>query len=133
MSDRKVLLGVLPGSYESGETFSDVLAWNHYGTETIPPRPVLRIAAEKTLPKNADRIKEFLRKLIVNPKDSKRNETILLQSLGSQSIAEAKRIITAGGELQVNAPSTIRRKGAGKPPLKDTGELMKKLAYEVEG
>lgn len=126
----QVRLGTLPGSYESGETYSEVMAANHYGTETIPPRPVLRIAAENTIPKNKDRIKAFLRNVIANPRDAKRAETVLLTSLGQQSAAEARRIIDAGGQLQKNAPATIAAKGFDKP-LYETGELEKHLSYEV--
>lgn len=127
----QVKLGTLPGSYESGETFSDVMAYNHFGTETIPPRPVLRIAAEQTVPKNSKRIKAFLHNLIVNPKDAARLETVLLTSIGQQSAAEAKRIIQNNGGLQHNSPATVAKKGFDQPLFVD-GELMKKLSYEVE-
>lgn len=123
-------LGALPGNYESGESFSDVLAWNHYGTETIPPRPVLRIAAEKIIPKNKDRIKAFLHNLIVNPKDAKRLETILFTTLGQQSIAEAKRIIDNITDLTENAPSTVKKKHFNQP-LYENGDLEKHLGYQV--
>jgi len=126
----QVNFGVLPGQYKTGEKYSDVLAWNYYGTETIPPRPVLRIAAENTIPKNSDRIKAFLRNIIVNPKDAKRLETVFLTTLGQQTVAEAKRIIDIGGDLQHNAPATVRKKGIDKP-LYETGELQKHLSYEV--
>jgi len=61
----------------------------------------------------------------------KQAEKAFLQDLGRQTVAEAKRIIKDGGELQHNAPSTVLKKGEGKPPLYDTGELIKKLSYEV--
>jgi hypothetical protein len=132
-----VKLGALPGVYDSGEKFSDVLAYNHYGTETIPPRPVLRIAAERLSQKFVkERLEEYLSNVVEYSKrgrmqDVKRAEVVFLQDLGRQAVKEAKRIIEAGGELQHNAPSTIAKKGEGKPPLKDTGELEKKLSYEV--
>ena len=90
-----------------------------------------RIAAERTVPKNAERIKAFLKNLVVNPRDAKRLETVLLTTLGQQTAAEAKRIIDNGGDLQPNAPSTIAKKGYDKP-LYETGELQKNLSYEVE-
>lgn len=127
----RVNLGATAGTYPNGEKFSDVLAYNHFGSETIPPRPVLRIAAEKTISKNAGRLKAFLHNIIVNPKGADRLETVLLTSLGQQSVAEAKRIIETGGELQHNAPATVKKKGFDKP-LFETGELEKHLGYEVE-
>jgi hypothetical protein len=126
----QVYLGALPGNYESGESFSEVLSWNHQGTETIPPRPVLRIAAEKTIEKNSNRFKAYLHNLLVNPKDAKRLETVLLTTLGQQSIAEAKRIIDNITDLQSNAPATVAKKHFNQP-LYETGELEKHIGYEV--
>jgi len=133
----QVKLGALPGVYKTGEKFSDVLAWNHYGTETIPPRPVLRIAAERLSTKFVkERLEAYLKNVVEYTKrgrlaDVKQAEKAFLQDLGRQTVAEAKRIIKDGGELQHNAPSTVLKKGEGKPPLYDTGELIKKLSYEV--
>ena len=132
-----VKLGALPGTYDDGMKYSDVLAINHFGSETIPPRPVLRIAAERLSQKFVkERLEEYLSNVVEYSKrgrvqDVKRAEVVFLQDLGRQAVKEAKRIIEAGGELQHNAPATIAKKGEGKPPLKDTGELVKKLSYEV--
>ena len=131
----QVRLGALPGRYQDGTTFSQVLAWNHYGTETIPPRPVLRMAAERTAQRNKKRIRAFLHNYVEyaargRKADLKDIEYKLLQSLGSQAAAEAKRIIEAVGQLRRNAPATVAKKGFNKP-LFETGELEKKLSYEV--
>ena len=132
-----VKLGALPGAYENGMKYSDVLAINHFGSETIPPRPVLRMAAERLGEKFVkEHLEEYLSNIVEYSKrgrmaDVKRAEVVFLQALGKQAAAEAKRIIEAGGELQHNAPSTIAKKGEGKPPLKDTGQLLKHLSYEI--
>ena len=95
----QVNIGALPGSYKTGEKYSQVLAWNHYGTKTIPPRPVLRIAAERIIEKDKSkgdkgRIRTYLDQLLKQPPSQhKRLETVLLTSLGRQMAAEAKRII----------------------------------------
>ena len=124
-------LGALPGSYEDGITYAEVLAINHFGSETIPPRPVLRMAAEKLSAKFVkERLKAYMLNSLRNPKDAKRLEVVFLQSIGAQSIAEAKRMIDNGGELQRNAPATIAKKGEDHP-LFETGELMKHLSYEI--
>ena len=126
-----VKLGALPGTYENGEKVSDVLEWNHYGTPTIPPRPVLRMAAERLSAKFVkERMQAYMTNVLRNPKDAKRLETVFLQDLGRQAITEAKKIIDSGGELQRNAPSTIAKKGFNRP-LFESGELQKKLSYEV--
>ncbi|MCK9432555.1 MAG: hypothetical protein M0R00_06325 [Candidatus Omnitrophica bacterium] len=134
----QVKFGALPGVYKTGEKFSDILAYNHFGTETIPPRPVLRIAAENILssPAMKKHMKAYFKNVTEYSKrgrtqDAKDAETEMLTALGQQVAAEAKRIIKDGGELQHNAPSTIAKKGSGKPPLFDKGELIKKLSYEV--
>jgi hypothetical protein len=148
----EVRLGALPGKYESdklfsheseesysyvGESFSDVLAWNHFGTETIPPRPVLRIAAEKTIEKLGSSggmtksiIDAFLNNLLTNPMDAKKHEREFLRKVGSQSIAEAKRIIDANTELRENASATVAKKGFNQP-LYETGELEDHLGFEI--
>jgi hypothetical protein len=131
----KLHLGALPGQYETGETFSDVLSYNHYGTKTIPPRPVLRIAAERTIPKNKKLIKSYLKNLLEYSKrgrtsDMKDIEVKLLTSLGKQSVAEAKRMIEGIEGLQPNAPATKDKKGFNKP-LYVNGDLEKHLGYEV--
>lgn len=132
-----VKFGALPGVYKTGEKFSDVLAWNHFGTETIPPRPVLRIAAENVLSSSEMKkhIKAYFKNMIEYAKrgrlqDMMDAETKMLTALGQQIAAEAKRIIEAGGELQHNAPSTVLKKGFDKP-LYETGQLEKHLSYEV--
>ena len=128
----KVNLGVKPAEYEDGTKLSDVMRWNHFGTETIPPRPVLRIAAEKMT--GGEEFKKamaaYLKNILVNPKDADALEKELLRKIGRQSVAEAKRIINAGTELQRNAPATVARKGFDKP-LYETGLMIKNLGYEI--
>lgn len=126
----KVQFGATPGSYASGMKYSDILAINHYGSPTIPPRPVLRLAAERIIPKNEERIKAFLKNLLVNPKDAQRLETVLMTSLGQQVVAEAKRIIDNSEGLQHNAPATVKKKGFDKP-LYENGDLEKHIGYEI--
>lgn len=128
-----VYLGVKPEKYEDGTKLSDVMKWNSYGTETIPPRPVLRIAAERVISGDEFKkvMKAYLINVVTNPGDAERLETELLRKIGQQSVAEAKRIIKNDGGLQRNAPATIKKKGEGKPPLFDTGLMMKNLTYKI--
>jgi hypothetical protein len=133
----EVHLGALPGNYEFGESFSDVLSYNHFGTPTIPPRPVLRIAAEKTIEKLSSSegmvksiVEAFLGNLLKNPGDAKKLEREFLRKIGSQSIAEAKRIIDNITDLQENAPATVAKKHFNQP-LYETGELEKHIGYEI--
>lgn len=134
----QVKLGALPGVYKNGMTYAEILAINHYGSETIPPRPVLRIAAENILssPAMKKHMKAYFKNVMAYSKrgrtqDVKDIEAKMLTALGQQVAAEAKRIIERNsGELQHNAPSTVLKKGFDKP-LFESGELIKKLSYEV--
>lgn len=134
----QVKFGALPGVYKDGPSFAEVLAWNHFGTETIPPRPVLRIAAENilNLPEMKKHMKAYFKNVMTyaargRVNDLKDIEKKMLTALGQQIAAEAKRIIERNsGELQRNAPSTTSKKGFDKP-LYETGQLEKHLSYEV--
>ena len=134
----KVNLGVKLAKYKDGTKLADVMGWNHYGTETIPPRPVLRIAAEKVR-NSKEFIEEHLTPYLINvisytkagrKQDLKEIETKLLTYLGQKSVSEAKKIINAGMELQENALKTIQKKGFDKP-LYETGLMIKNLGFEV--
>ena len=130
----QLLFGVKPAKYEDGTSLADVMTWNHYGTETIPPRPVLRIAAENVMSNNEEikkALKAYFQNILVNPRDAKQLEKEMLRKIGVQVIKEAKRIIDSGNELQENAPSTVRQKGFNKP-LYETGLLLKNLGYDYE-
>lgn len=131
-----VNIGVKPATYEDGTKLSDVAIWNNYGTETIPPRPVFRIAAEKIMSGEEfkKRMKAYLRNMVVyganNQGDLIEIEKKLLTTTGQQVAAECKRIINNGSDLQDNAPATIKKKGFNLP-LYETGLLIKNIDYEV--
>ena len=130
----QLLFGVKPAKYEDGTSLADVMTYNHYGTETIPPRPVLRIAAENVMSNNEEikkALSAYFQNILVNPGDAEKLEKEMLRKIGVQVIKEAKRIIEAENELQENAPSTVRQKGFNKP-LYETGLLLKNLGYDYE-
>jgi len=130
----QLLFGVKSAKYEDGTSLADVMTWNHYGTETIPPRPVLRIAAENVLANN-EKIKKalnaYFENILENPNGAAEDEKEMLRKIGVQVIKEARAIIAAGNELQENAPGTVRKKGFDKP-LYETGLLLKNLGYDYE-
>ena len=132
----RVNIGVKPATYEDGTKLSDVAAWNNYGTPTIPPRPVFRIAAEKIMSGEEfkKRMKAYLHNVVVysanNQGDLIEIEKKLLTITGQQVAAECKRIIEGGSDLQGNAPSTIAKKGFNLP-LYETGLMVKNIGYEV--
>lgn len=130
----QLLFGVKPAKYEDGTSLADVMTWNHYGTETIPPRPVLRIAAENVMSNNEGikkALNAYFENILKNPNGQAEAEKEMLRKIGVQVIKEAKRIIATGNELQHNAPSTVKQKGFDKP-LYETGLLLKNLGYDYE-
>lgn len=130
----QLLFGVKPAKYEDGTSLADVMTWNHYGTETIPPRPVLRIAAENVLSNNEGikkALKAYFDNIMENPNGAAEGEKEMLRKIGVQVVKEAINIIAAGDELQENAPATIRHKKFDKP-LYETGLLIKNLGYDYE-
>ena len=131
----QLLFGVKSAKYEDGTSLADVMTYNHYGTETIPPRPVLRIAAENVMSNNEEIKKDlnaYFKNVLEHPNGAAEGEKEMLRKIGVQVIKEAQRIIKAGDELQHNAPSTVKKKGEGKPPLFDTGLLLKNLGFDYE-
>lgn len=135
----QVRIGALPGSYENGMTYAEVLAINHFGCETISPRPVLREAAEKLVstPEMKKHLKAYSDNMIEyfkrgRLKDMKEAEEKMLSALGRQAVAEAKRLIESRTIIPENADSTIVRKPkVGNKPLYETGQLEKHLGHEV--
>ena len=131
----KINFGIKSAVYPDGTSLADVMTWNHYGTETIPPRPVLRIAAENVADREEikDLLAAFAQNIIENPIEADRikAEKEMLRKIAQQVIKEAERIIEAGNELQENAPSTVKQKGFDKP-LYETGLLLKNLGYDYE-
>lgn len=129
----QLLFGVKSAKYEDGTSLADVMTWNHYGTETIPPRPVLRIAAENAMQRDdiKDALAVYFHNVAMNPKDAVKIEKEMLRKIGVQVIKEAKRIIESGNELQENAPGTVSQKGFNKP-LYETGLMIKNLGYDYE-
>jgi hypothetical protein len=125
-------LGNKAATYDKGIRLSDIMAWCHFGTETMPPIPVLRISAENIKAENKDRIKAYFQNILFAKTDSDRErlDTVLLTSLGQQMAAEARRIIDAGEQLQHNAPATVRAKGFDQPLYVD-GTMAKNISYEV--
>ena len=131
----QLLFGVKSAKYEDGTSLADVMTWNHYGTETIPPRPVLRIAAENVSDRGEikDLLAVFAQNILENPNpaDHVKAEKEMLRKIAQQVIKEAERIIESGNELQENAPGTVKKKGFDKP-LYETGLLLKNLGYDYE-
>lgn len=132
-----MLLGVKDAQVKksNGETESlaQIAAWNHFGTETIPPRPFARMAMEETVEKNKKRFQAYFKNMIAMRGDAgaqKQLETVLLTSIGQQAAKRAKDIIL-NSETYPNAPATIAKKGFDHP-LYVNGKMAENVAYKVE-
>lgn len=97
-------------------------AIQHFGTDTIPPRPWLDVGV-------AQSTKEYLQIIQDGIEDG----------LSMQQIHEQLGLVAAASVQQYmvdlrtppNAPSTIERKGSSNP-LIDTGELRQSVTYEIQ-
>lgn len=110
-----------------GQELAKIAFWNEFGTKDIPERPAHR---------NCFRSDATLQAL------SKAAGVAVEQTMEGKNFKDAARVIGetglgflkrsyVNGPFADNAESTIKKKGAGKNPLYDTGTLQDNLAYEV--
>ena len=115
--------GILEGStYPDGTPTAFVAAANEFGTIHIPPRPFMRTAVSKNGKRWAGGFGKLIKKQGFNYLKS-------LGLLGEQVKADIK-VSVATWASPPNAASTQRQKGFNAP-LRDTGHMMRSVAYEV--
>ena len=119
-------------NYPDGTSLPMVATVNEYGrtyqtktgkTVVQPPRPFFRNMIDKNS-------KEWPKMLAALLKSTNYNMTYTLTTLGQEIVAELKDSILTGNYAP-NAPSTIARKGKGKPPLIDTEHMLNSAAYKI--
>lgn len=139
MSEVRLYLGINDAKYPDGTELRDVMFWNHFGTETAPPRPAHTIGTEKAMKTRKKQIQAFMSNVFrsgmqknkqINSKAVIGREKILLTGIGQSAVKETKEIIR-NGETVPNAPATIKRKGFDWP-LHETGLYEQNIAYLVE-
>lgn len=128
----RVKVGVLAddarGSDDHGGlTVAELAALLHFGTEDIPARPWLAIAFDQQRQALTDMGTKLLGKVIL---EGMRLEQAL-GLMGAKLSAEAKKVITIGGQLAPNAPATIEAKGSDRP-LVDTGRLVNANTWVID-
>lgn len=128
--NNSVLVG-LPagtGSYEDGAPIAVIGAVQEFGSADghIPERSFLRVP----LRQNADDFKRIQRALIPKVVSGEITMHHVMDQLGGRAVAVSQEAISAGID-PVNADSTIKTKGSGKP-LVDTGNLRQSITYIVE-
>lgn len=127
-----------------GESIANVARWNEFGTRAgVPSRPFLRT----TIHNNERKWHEMLKTLIQRAIDENKAFTPALKLFGEQVKADIQETILDGG-WQPNASITIKGgwmrnkvsgkpfkvigKGTSKPPLIDTGTMLKSIDVRTD-
>lgn len=109
---------------KGGPSVAEIAAWNHFGTDRIPARPVLSLALDG----RTTEVKAMSERIAKGVYDGK-SVSLLLRALGEWCRNRVISFINAGTPPP-NAPSTVARKGSSTP-LIDTGVLKGSVGYEV--
>lgn len=105
-----------------------VARWNEFGTKAgIPARPFMT----RSIFNNEKKWIEQLRTLVQRAIDEDKDIDEALKSFGEFAKGDIQATILAGG-FAPNAKSTIRRKGAGKQPLIDTGVMISSIQARTD-
>jgi hypothetical protein len=132
---KRVKVGFLSSAnerYENGVSVPSVALWNEFGTqdnsggERIPPRPFMRT----TMTSRKVDIDKLRNKLILAVLRGTITLDTALNMLGRKVSGWMKYTIDHG-KFTPNAASTIAKKGVGKRPLVDTGQLRQSINHEV--
>lgn len=121
-------IGILEGSTgQDGEPIAPYAFKNEYGFENIPARPFMRhTVRDKEKGWQAGFVKSMAGKTTQSGAAERS-----LRLLGEAAVSDIQGTIRKG-MAPPNSAATIARKGPGKPPLIDTGDMIKSLSYEVE-
>lgn len=130
LQDRAVKVGVLRGTgphpnSEEGLSIAQILAFNEFGTPTIPERPVIRF----TLRNSRKRYRAVLTKLFRKVLNGKMRDTVALGTFGELVQTDVQlRILNL--RTPPNAPSTIKLKGSSNP-LIATGVVRQSIRWDT--
>ena len=116
--------------YDDGLPVAKVARWNEFGTKAgIPERPFMR----RTMMRHEQEWVEILKTLVQREIDKEKNVDIdkALKKFGEIVLGDIQATILEGGFTK-NAESTIRRKGAGLPPLIDTGVMISSIQARTD-
>lgn len=117
--------GVGNPHYKSGASILQVAIWNNFGTETIPRRAFMELAATTIQPKYRQMLRDAVKRL--NAGELK-IETVL-KAGGAMGEAEVRKAIDDGG-WDPNSPETMARKGS-EVPLIDSGDMRKYATHII--
>lgn len=117
-------------SREGDDLNNPTIAYIHeYGAPAanIPARPFLIPGVRNSLPQ----VEKIMKAGAVDALDGKSSANGTMRQVGLVAQGSVQQKIS-DGPFVPNKPETIRRKGEGKKPLFDTGELRKAVSFVVE-
>lgn len=138
MNDIVLNLGV-NDIQKDGKSLGDIVEWNEYGTELIPPRPANRIGMDIAVNRHKKMIQAYVKNYLmaIKMKDKKQSlalinkrKKVLFTQIGRSAVKEVKSIISSGSTVG-NAPATIKKKGFDHP-LYETGLYLDNVNFEVK-
>ncbi len=127
IAKQEVHIGWFPENvYPDGTPVAAVMAYNEFGSERVPARPLMRQTSEIVSPK----VPGWLTRRSAEVLEGKRDASTIMQKLGENVIVEISKQFDSGNFVP-NAPSTEAAKGFNKP-LIDTGHLSQTPQYKVK-
>jgi hypothetical protein len=120
INNEKLVVGVID------PVIAEYATYNEFGTIDIPQRSFLRSTYDEQIGKWLKQLEQGISG-IINMRD---NASRVWDALGKKAKENVKNKIKSNVP-PANAPSTIRKKGAGKTTLFDTGALLGSITYEV--
>lgn len=129
LGGKAVKVGVFAdaGTEPDGTSLADVAIWNEYGTEHIPPRPFMRITADKN-EKNWQGLAEKAVGRIIDQGGGSPRQA--MEIIGVAAVGNVQQVI-GSSELAADSPGTIKRKGSDAP-LIDKGRLRQSIKFKLE-
>lgn len=118
-------LGTPEAAYDGKASIIQVAIWNNYGTENIPARPFMDLAARNMRDLYKSQMKKFSKPLM-------RGEAKLekvLDVIGLMAEEEVRKAIM-DGDWAENSAATVRAKKSDRP-LVDTGTLKNRVTHKV--
>jgi len=122
-----------------GKSLGDIVFWNEFGTETIPPRPANQIGMDIAINRHKKMIQSHAKNYLmaIKMKDQNLAKKLIQQrkknlftQIGRSAVKEVKNIISSGSTV-TNAPATIAKKGFNHP-LYEKGVYLANVNYEVK-
>lgn len=127
-NDLEVAVGIHEdaGFNENGDDILEYAIWNHYGTEHIPKRPFVDLAADRN-----NNWQKYVDEALGNVTDNNTSLRIEASKVGAIAVKDMKSIIENKEIPPPNKPSTIKKKGFDHP-LVETGALLSKIKYKID-